>query len=256
MRTIGKGRASLDTFTAMIGMLPPVSKPSYSYHNEKIAAATSLELEAQFSAAAALLRKDAALVEIVDIHVTCDGTWSRRGHQTKCIIVAASWENRLVLDSEVLSKFYYEWHAKKTNPASDDFLDWWEEHQGNCDQNYYGSSVGIEAEGARRMWQRSIEKYKLRYIEVVADGDSKTFSELTKWKPYGEGNPVVKHECVGHVQKHMTNRIEALKKTKPKDDNGELIKIGGKGRVTKEVVAASKSTLARLSVGTRMTQRG
>ena len=103
------------------------------------------------------------------------------------------------------------------------------------------------------MWQRSIEKYKM---EVVADGDSKTFAELTKWKPYGEGNPVVKHECVGHVQKRVTNRIEALKKTKPKDENGELIMIGGKGRVTKEVVARFKSTSARLSMGTRVTQRG
>ena len=74
MRTIGKGRASLDTFTAMIGMLHPVSKPSYSSHNEKIAAAMSLECEAQFSAAAALLRKDASSDEIVDIRVTCDGT--------------------------------------------------------------------------------------------------------------------------------------------------------------------------------------
>ena len=87
------------------------------------------------------------------------------------------------------------------------------------------------------MWQWSIEKYKLQCMEVVADDDSKTFAELTKWKPYGEGNPVEKHECVGHIQKHMTNRIEALKKTKPKDENGELIKIGGKGRVMKEVVA-------------------
>ena len=87
------------------------------------------------------------------------------------------------------------------------------------------------------MWQWSIEKYKLQYMEVVADDDNKTFAELTKWKPYGEGNPVVKHECVGHVEKRMTNRIEALKKTKPKDENGELIKIGGKGRVMKEVVA-------------------
>ena len=77
MRTIGKGRASLDTFTAMIDMHLPVSKPSYSSHNDKIAAATSLECEAQFSAAAALLWKDAAPDEIVDIRVTCDGTWSR-----------------------------------------------------------------------------------------------------------------------------------------------------------------------------------
>ena len=77
LRTIGKRRASLDTFTAMIVMLPPVSKPSFSSHNGKIAAAMSLESEAQFSATAALLRKDAALVEIVNIRVTCDGTLSR-----------------------------------------------------------------------------------------------------------------------------------------------------------------------------------
>ena len=44
------------------------------------------------------------------------------------------------------------------------------------------------------MWKQSIEKYNHRYMEVVADGDSKTFAELTKWKPCGEGNPVVKHE--------------------------------------------------------------
>ena len=83
MMTIGKGRESLDTFTAMSGMLPPVSKPSYSSHNEKITAAMSLERETQFSAAATLLWKDAAPEEIVDIRVTSDGTWSRLGHQAK-----------------------------------------------------------------------------------------------------------------------------------------------------------------------------
>ena len=98
----------------MIGVLPPMSKPSYSSHNEKIAAATSLEREAQFSAAAALLQKDTTPDEIVDIRVTCDGTWSRRGHQAKYgIVVVASWENGLVLDTEMLSKFCYECHVKK-----------------------------------------------------------------------------------------------------------------------------------------------
>ena len=125
-----------------------MSKPSYSSHNEKIAAAMSLEHEAQFSAAAALLRKDASQDEIVDIRVTCDGTWSRRGHQAKYgIIVVASWENGLVLDTEVHSKFFYECHAKKNmDTASDEFLDRWEERQGGCGLNYYGSSGGMEAE--------------------------------------------------------------------------------------------------------------
>ena len=113
MRTIGKGRVSPDTFTATIGMLFPVSKPSYSCHNKKIAAAMSLKREVQLSAAAAFLWKDATLDEIVDIRVTYDGTWSRRGHQAKYGVVVDSWENRLVLDTEVLSKFCYECHAKK-----------------------------------------------------------------------------------------------------------------------------------------------
>ena len=96
MRTIGKRRAILDTFTAMIGMLPPVYKPSYFSHNGKNAAAMSLEREAHFSATATLLRKDAARVEIMDIHVTCEGTWSRLGHQAKYgVAVVSSWENGL-----------------------------------------------------------------------------------------------------------------------------------------------------------------
>ena len=96
----------------------------------------------------------------MDIRVTCNGTWSRRGHQAKYgIVVVASWENGLVLDTEVLSMFCYECHAKKNmETTSDEFLDWWEENQGNYGQNYYGSSGSMEVEGARRMWQRSIEK--------------------------------------------------------------------------------------------------
>ena len=61
------------------------------------AAATSLEHEAQFSAAAALLRKDTSPDEIVDVRVTCDGTWSRRGHQAKYgVVVVASWETGFI----------------------------------------------------------------------------------------------------------------------------------------------------------------
>ena len=123
-----------------------MSKPSYSSHNGKIAAALSLEHEVQFTATAALLLRDAFLFEIVDIHVTCDATWSRWGHQAKYGAVVSSWKNGLVLDTKVLRKFCKECHAKKTvGTASDEFLNCWEEFQGNCGQNYYGSSGGIEA---------------------------------------------------------------------------------------------------------------
>ena len=125
MRTIGTGRVSLETFTAMMGMLPPVSKSAYSSHNEKIAAA-------------ALHSKDASPDEIVNVCVTCDETWSRRGHQAKYgVVVVASWETGLVLDTQILSKFCYECHGKRhMDTTSDEFLDWWEGHQAICGQNY------------------------------------------------------------------------------------------------------------------------
>ena len=58
-----------------------------------------------------------------------------------------------------------------------------------------------EVEAARVLWQRSIERYKLRYTVLLSDGDAKTFNELTAIKPYGDEVPVEKEECVNHVSK-------------------------------------------------------
>ena len=41
----------------------------------------------------------------------------------------------------------------------------------------------------------------VRYMEVVSDGDSKTLYRLNELKLYGDNLEIVKHECVGHVQK-------------------------------------------------------
>ena len=82
MRTIGKGRTGLATFCGMMGMPPPISANHFSTHNQKLKVACNQEREANMSVAAALIRKNANAKEdeIVDVRVTCDGTWSRRGH--------------------------------------------------------------------------------------------------------------------------------------------------------------------------------
>ena len=86
--------------------------------------------------------------EIVNVRVTCDGTWSRRGHQAIYgVVVVAAWDTGQVLDTEVLSKFCYLCHQKRNiDPTSDEFLDWWEVHQEDCSANYYGSSGAMETE--------------------------------------------------------------------------------------------------------------
>ena len=49
-------------------------------------------------------------------------------------------------------------------------------------------------------------------MDVISDGDAKTVSSLNKSEPYGPGVIISKHECVGHVQKRVGNKICLAKK--------------------------------------------
>ena len=99
------------------------------------------------SAAAAHLRKELGannddVINVIDVKVTCDGTWQRRGHQALYgVVVVASWDTGQVLDTEVLSKWCSMCNSKRhLDPSSNEFLEWWEEHQALCEANFYGSS--------------------------------------------------------------------------------------------------------------------
>ena len=59
----------------------------------------------------------------------------------------------------------------------------------------------MECAAAVEIWKRSEKKLYLRYTDVISDGDAKTVSSLNKSEPYGPGMIIVKHKCVGHMQK-------------------------------------------------------
>ena len=77
MRTIGKGRAGLATFSGIIGVAPPITSKHYGTYNQRLGDATDPMREANMSAVASCLRKYAAPDEVIDVIVTCDGTWSK-----------------------------------------------------------------------------------------------------------------------------------------------------------------------------------
>jgi hypothetical protein len=56
------------------------------------------------------------------------------------------------------------------------------DHQ--CGKNFSESSGNMEASCILQMFQRSEQKYGVRYKTYVGDGDSKTFSVLLKNQPY------------------------------------------------------------------------
>ena len=76
----------------------------------------------------------------------------------------------------------------------------------------------MEADAARRIWARSLEKYAFRYTTMLSDGGASTFAALTRLEPYGPEHVIVKLDCLNHAEKRMALRKAA-----------KASKLGGRG---------------------------
>ena len=95
MREIGRGKKSLEPFCGVMDMLPPLSSPAYIEHNHRVADAVMAVALENMCAASAHLHKLQGVdpTTVLDITVTCDGTWSKRGHTaTHGVVVVIAWE--------------------------------------------------------------------------------------------------------------------------------------------------------------------
>ena len=95
-------------------------------------------------------------------------------------------------------------HAKR-NPTA--YAKWKNLHI--CKMNFIGSASGMECEGASRIFHGSIQKYKLKYVNFLGDGDSKSYNIVKDVYP---DTQLTKLECVGHYQKRVGTRLRKLKK--------------------------------------------
>nr|XP_047138397.1 uncharacterized protein LOC124814606 [Hydra vulgaris] len=101
-REIGRGRDAMLTFTSIMNMPPPLSKPSFDCINSKLYDAYKSVAEQSMKNAAMEVRRI---------------TWQRRGYSSlNGVVVATSHDNNKVLDTVTLSKFCKGcqiWEAKK-----------------------------------------------------------------------------------------------------------------------------------------------
>ena len=81
MRSIGQGQSSMQTFFTKMDMLPPVWPSAFNLHNKAMSDASEKTALENMLAASVYLHAlhGAEPTEVVDIAVTCDGTWSKRG---------------------------------------------------------------------------------------------------------------------------------------------------------------------------------
>lgn len=161
----------------------------------------------------------------IDIAVSFDGTWHKRGHTSNygvgCVIEL---HTGLVIDYCVLSKYCHACALAMSDLGKDspEFDIWFSGHKSECNINYTGSSPAMETEAAERLWKSSLD-YNFRYTTILSDGDSKSWQHIQSLNVYGDSTTINKEECINHVSKRLGT---ALRKV-VKDCRVKKITLGG-----------------------------
>ncbi|CAF4884596.1 unnamed protein product [Rotaria sp. Silwood1] len=116
--------------------------------------------------------------KIIDITVSLDGTWKRRGHISNYgIVFLIDVQSGYCIDYEVMSLYCEVCQMKKPKLRNEQFDKWYKKHQKFCYKNYDGTSKSMEKEGAVRLFQRSLGN-GLRYKYMVCDGDASAYKAI------------------------------------------------------------------------------
>ncbi|GFV19828.1 uncharacterized protein TNCV_480541 [Trichonephila clavipes] len=193
MRCIGKGAEAARMFCGIMNLPPPPTK--FSKYNKMLLGATKDVCDATMKDAV----KEAVQENqnIRDIPVAVDGTWQKRGYSSmNGVVTVTSVDTGKVIDTEILSKHCVCKDKKKHGPV--------------C-KNFNGYSGRMEVDGALSIFQRSVQRYDVRYTKYLGDGDSKAFDNIVKNEVYGDNCTITKLECIGHVMKRMESRLRRFK---------------------------------------------
>ena len=156
---------------------------------------------------------------LANVAVTVDGTWQKRGHASKHVVVfVISVVTGEVLDCSTKTLFCSHCQIHQYDDRkSEKYQKWYEKHSPDCTINFEGSSGAIECVAGVETWLRSIEKKQLRYTMYVGDGDSSCYGKVEEacMKEYpDESYQVEKEDCVGHILKRMWSGLREYKKKK------------------------------------------
>ena len=232
-RGVGCGHSAMKEWCGVMNMSAVLSKNAYTNTNNKLEEAASKTFESVAQNTRELLKEAYAAIGvnedkdgILDVAVSFDGTWQKRGHTSHngaaCTIDLLT---GLPIDIEVLSNY-----CAKCSITPDDVKnqEWLEKHAKVCSKNFNGTSGAMEVEAAERLWTRSVEKHNVRYRTMLSDGDSKAFDALAALNLYGDEKPIEKEDCINHVSKRMGTALRNMVAVSKAQKNS----ISGKGKLT------------------------
>ena len=231
----GMGFAQTKSFFCLMGMPQPMSENMWYFYkgmlNTKVTEAANEHLEEAVSQVRRVYADKGIGVTdndgVLDITVSVDGSWQKRGHKShNGVVTVIEHHTGLVVDYIALSNYC---HQCETGPKADSpgYAQWYQRHENQCQKNTDCASGAMEVEGACILFCRSVEKNKLRYTKMLGDGDAKTHARIEAVDPY-EGRPILKLECVNHVAKRLGSALRDLKARRSAQNRP----IGGRGKLT------------------------
>lgn len=233
-RNSGIGYAKVTRFCAGLNLPKPLHLKTYQTIQKKVRSAAVAEadsclIESGKKVREAFMAADPSIGEDdpIDICITYDGTWHKRGHTSHHGVgVVVDLLTGLVIDYEALSNHCHGCLIGP-DPESPEFAAWKTKHTPVCQRNYSGSSGGMEVAAAKAVFGRSLALHNLRYKYLLCDGDTKTYTILKQMDIY-YGIEIIKEDCINHVAKRMYTAIEILKNK----SRGTDFPLTGKGRLT------------------------
>ncbi|KMQ87762.1 hypothetical protein RF55_12871 [Lasius niger] len=207
MRVLGLGVKDAQKFCGLMDM------PQFFYHSTYDIIVK--HMHSSIKSVCESLLKSAAKEEVketcrarniektTELTVSGDGTWKKRGFTSLYGVSSViGYYTGKVIDVLVKSSYckMCEFWSKKEGTA--EYQEWMEMHGSQCLANHEGSPGKMEVDAITEMFQRSVENYGVKYVNYIGDGDSKTYTGIVNVAPY-DNTPVIKKECIGHVQKRM-----------------------------------------------------
>ncbi len=236
---IAKGFSAMNDWAAIMNLQDSLSKNAFQKTKDKIHSGSKDTCQNVIDNSVSVIKEKYADIgvlpdanNVLDISVSFDGSWQRRGHSShNGLGVAIDLLTGLPVDFEVLSNFC---HKCLEAPEKDDplYKEWYNHHKDKCNKNYAGSSNSMEQQCAKVIWERSVEKHGLRYTTMLSDGDSKSYKYLVESKVYGDSIAIQKEECTNHVSKRMGTALNNLKS----ECRAQGERITGKGKLTNQMI--------------------
>ena len=183
-REIGKGHRAIEDFSRLANMAC-MNVNAFENINTTVQEAYKLSAEESTQAAAMKVAEKAKEEHAASgkkvVTVSTDGAWQKRGHASLNGVVTTISEG-MCLDFNVLSKYCrgcQMWNNKENQTG---YSEWKANHI--CSLNHTGSSGAMESSGAVEIFSRSVLKNDLIYKYYLGDGDSSSFNDVVRSKPY------------------------------------------------------------------------